>query len=172
MQYVEALDTRLSKSPHEKWLFLAGGINGCEDWQAEMRSKLEDVINLILFNPRRADFPINDPSAAVDQIGWEWKHLKLADAISFWFTKDTIQPITLFELGRWSTPHKPAIKPFANDSLKIDVEPKPIFVGVDANYPRRLDIAIQLSLERPGLKVVYSLADLACQIKEWVNARN
>ena len=172
MQYVEALNTKVRKEPHEKWLFLAGGITNVSDWQAVMRSKLEHVDNLIVFNPRREKFPMDDPNASAEQIAWEWKHLKMADAISFWFAKDTLQPIVLFELGRWSTPHKPVLKPFADNSFKVTVDPKPIFVGVDPEYPRKQDVEIQLALERPSVKVVYSLLDLVRQIEGWANGRD
>ena len=168
MKYVEALNAADKKEQNEKWLFLAGGITGTPDWQADMCDRLKDVPNLVVFNPRRANFPIHDPQAAEQQIAWEWGHLKAADAISFWFPANQIQPIALFELGRWSTPSKPVLKPFADNSLKLEVVPKPIFVGVDADYPRRQDVEIQLGLERPGLKIVYSLADLAAKIKEWM----
>ena len=37
------------------------------------------------YNPRRKDFPINDPIASEEQITWEFEHLKNSDIIIFWF---------------------------------------------------------------------------------------
>src|SRR5262245_39813726 len=77
-------------------LFLAGGITGCPDWQAETISLFADL-PLVLLNPRRRDFPINDPSAGPSQIEWEHRHLRRADAVLFWFPRETLCPIALYE---------------------------------------------------------------------------
>lgn len=129
-------------------IFLAGGITSCPDWQQEMRGLLSDT-NLVLLNPRRVDFPIHDPSAALEQIAWEHEHLRLADAILFWFPHETLCPIVLYELGAWS------------------MADKTIFVGVHPDYARRQDVEIQTGLTKPWIKIVYSLQDLANQIKFW-----
>src|ERR1700744_4033888 len=89
-------------------LFLAGGITDCPDWQAEMRARLEDSA-LVLLNPRRARFPIDDPSVAEAQIAWEHRHLRRASAILFWFPAEALQPIALYELGAWSMTTKPLV---------------------------------------------------------------
>ena len=136
MIYIEALET-VGKS-----IFLAGGITNCPDWQQEMRSLLQDT-DLILFNPRRAHFPIDDPGAAQEQIEWEHDHLKAADAILFWFPCETLCPIVLYELGAWSMTNKL------------------IFVGVHPDYKRRQDVEIQTYLTRPKVDICYTLEDLA-----------
>jgi hypothetical protein len=59
----------------------------------------------------------------------------LADAILFWFSFETLQPISLFELGCWAT------------------SSKPLAVGAHPEYPRRFDVVRQLYLIRPGLTV-------------------
>lgn len=123
-------------------IFLAGGITNCPDWQQEMRKLLENT-DLALLNPRRANFPIDDPSAANKQIEWEHDHLRIADAILFWFPHETLCPIVLYELGAWSM----------TDKL--------IFVGVHPEYKRRRDVEIQTRLVRPDVEVVYSLEDLS-----------
>lgn len=129
-------------------IFLAGGISHCPQWQKQMVSLLSDT-NLILLNPRREDFPIDDPSAALSQITWEHDYLRLASAILFWFPCETLCPIVLFELGAWA------------------MAEKLIFVGVHPDYLRRQDVEIQLSLERPEVEVVYSLSELASQVIDW-----
>ena len=65
MHYIEALTEYEPGSLPT--VFLAGGITGCVDWQKEIASRLRDL-PLVLLNPRRANFPINDPSAASQQI--------------------------------------------------------------------------------------------------------
>src|SRR4051812_7979117 len=92
MHYIEALHVY---NGEETSLFLAGGINGCPDWQQEMVEKLKDT-SLALFNPRRASFPIGDKNAARAQIEWEYMHLRKATAISFWFPWETLSPIALY----------------------------------------------------------------------------
>jgi hypothetical protein len=47
------------------------------------------------------NFSMNDPTASKDQIQWEFEHLRKADTILFWFPKESICPIALYELGAW-----------------------------------------------------------------------
>ena len=79
--------------------FLAGGITKCPDWQAEVIKEIlrldeEDRANndevatdytLVLFNPRRENFPINDPDASRNQIQWEFDALETMDMFSMYF---------------------------------------------------------------------------------------
>jgi hypothetical protein len=129
-------------------LFLAGGISGCLDWQSHLVNLLKDE-DLVLLNPRRKFFETENPQIEEEQIPWEFYHLKKASAISFWFTKETVCPITLYELGKQS------------------VIKKPVFVGVHPNYSRKRDVEIQIRLERPEIQIVYDLESLAEQIKLW-----
>lgn len=146
MDYVEAPD--FERPNGRPVLFMAGGITGCPDWQSVMRKTLDASPlgeGVLLANPRRADFPIDDPSAADKQIQWEHEYLQMAEGILFWFPEETLCPIVLFELGRWSK----------RDSGKD------IFVGVHPRYARRQDIDVQMRLERPMLWISHSLDDLA-----------
>ena len=145
MRYVEALNEWDGEGVS---LFIAGGISNCSDWQSEMAPLLSDT-ELVLLNPRRKNFPMEDPFAAPIQIKWEHKYLAYPHAVLFWFPPETLCPITLFELGTFA---------------RTDI---PVFVGVDPNYARKLDIEVQMSLWRPDIKVVYSLVDLANQVKQW-----
>lgn len=147
MRYIEALEN-LELDADVTSIFLAGGISNCPDWQQELVRLLHDT-DLILLNPRRANFPMDDPTAASQQIDWEHRHLRLANAISFWFCAEAMQPITLYELGAWS------------------MTDKPLFVGVHPDYPRRQDVEIQTKLVRPNIKIVYTLSGLANQIKQF-----
>ena len=126
-------------------LFLGGGITGCEEWQIEVLKLLQNT-NLIVFNPRRRNFEISPENEFV-QITWEHFHLQIADAILFWFSHETVQPIVLFELGKW-------------------YQHKPVFVGVHPDYPRKLNVEVQLSLDTK-IPIVYTLPDLIGQVKDW-----
>lgn len=146
MKYVES-PNNYQPQLQDRSLYLAGGITGCPDWQQEIVHLLK-ATDLFLLNPRRKHFPIDDPTAAEFQIKWEHKHLRMADEILFWFPRETLCPIALYELGAWSM---------------TDV---PMYVGVHPNYQRRMDIEIQTKLTRPNIKIVYSLYDLAIQVTE------
>jgi len=151
MKYIESPEIMptpdVSKTwvPEGKSLFLAGGITGCPDWQWRMRIALKDV-DIYLLNPRRKDFPINDSSAAMAQIEWEYNHLRRASMILFWFPEETLCPIVLYELGAWS------------------MTDKKIFVGIHPLYKRKQDVEIQTKLVRPLVNIVYDLGTLSEQI--------
>src|SRR6476659_5132468 len=123
MTYVEA-PTEFENAGDRRSVFLAGGITGCGDWQQQLAGQLRDTY-LVVLNPRRKRFPIDDPSAAGEQIDWEFRHLRRATARAFWFPSATLCPIALYELGAWS------------------MAPGPLFVGVDPKYARRHDVETQ-----------------------------
>jgi len=148
MKYVECPEER-SGAGTDLLLFLGGGITGCSDWQQEMKNKLS-VVDVTLLNPRRKNWDINDPTMERAQIEWEHRHMTRSDAILFWFASETLCPITLFELGKWV------------------FRPKKLFIGCHPDYKRKNDVIIQTELERPFQKVVFSLDDLANQVKDWV----
>jgi len=153
--YIEALESYIPKEG-ELSLFLGGGITDCPDWQKELvdilRAKLD--IDLTILNPRRANFPIDDPSASYDQIKWEFDHLRRADAITFWFPQETLCPITLYELGAWS------------------MTDKPLFVGHHPNYQRKADVFHQTRLVRPGAVITQYIEHMADEIIDWVKYGN
>lgn len=132
-------------------VFLAGGITGCSDWQAEARRQL-DSLPVAILNPRMADFPIHDPSAAAAQIAWEFEHLRRADIILFWFPDSgpIVQPIVLYELG-------------AHAAMG-----KPIAVGCDPGYARRADVVLQLSHVRPDVVVRDNLGAVCADVHSLV----
>lgn len=139
---------------YKESVFLAGGITGCSDWQSIVVDKLSDT-DLIVFNPRRADFDVNNKNLEVEQIEWEHYHMQQAKLISFWFDYREIQPIALFELGRWSS-----------RELR-----KEIIVGCHPQYPRIRDVKIQLGLEGYCRPIVSSIDELVSGIlwltSEW-----
>ena len=152
MKYIEALETYEPK-PGEVSLFLAGGITNCSDWQKKVVEALGSH-HVVLLNPRRANFPMNDPEASDAQIKWEHEHLKKATMILFWFAPETLCPITLFEYGKWL------------------VSPKPLFVGCDKDYSRKEDVIIQTALERPFQKVHEGLYPLIVEAHDFLGEVN
>jgi Nucleoside 2-deoxyribosyltransferase like len=139
MIYVEAPERYPPESQLPK-LFLAGGITGVQDWQSEAATMLRPF-EVMVFNPRRAAFDVRDEAAGDEQIEWEHEHLRAADVISFWFSFETLHPITLYELGAWS------------------MTDKPIIVGAHPDFPRRIDVVKQTKLARPEVKVYASLEE-------------
>lgn len=135
---------------YRKSIFLAGGISGCENWQKNMASLLSGS-GLTILNPRREDFDVDKPGESNFQIEeWEYIHLRKVRARLFWFPNSTLCPITLLELGKFME--------------KSD----PLFVGVDPEYKRKLDVEVQLSFSRPfDCQVHYSLENLAKAVKSW-----
>ena len=146
MTYIEAPDEY--EPAGGPCLFLAGGISDCDGWQwrlAEMLSPLD----LVVLNPRRKQFPMDDPSAAEGQIRWEFRHLRRATARLFWFPSTSLCPIALYELGAWS------------------MAPGPLFVGVDPKYARRQDVEMQTRLVRPEVRVRYSVEELGRDVRQY-----
>lgn len=152
IKYVEAVIDYVPED-NELTLFFAGGITNCPNWQKELLDLLAPQLkdnNLTIFNPRRENFPIDDPNAAEEQITWEHNFLRKANAISFWFPKETMCPIVLYELGAWS------------------MTKKPLFIGCHPDYERRQDVEIQTQLVRDDIDIVYSIRELGKQIINWV----
>jgi hypothetical protein len=147
MKLIEAPDPSFG-ALGEPDLFLAGGITGCPDWQAEMAGLLAGTC-LTVYNPRRKNFPIHDPNAAKAQIEWEYLRLDCASMVLFWFARGSLNPIVLYELGMWG-----------NSRVR------PIFVGCDPHYERTQDVLIQTGLARPEVRVAPSLLDLAEQVRQ------
>ena len=127
-------------------IFLAGGITSCPEWQDQAIEMLSET-NLVVVNPRRDDFDASNPDMEMEQISWEHRHLARARAVLFWFPKETLCPITLFELG--------AMLP----TNKI------IYIGMDPEYKRRSDVEIQSRLARSWLSIDYDLKSLMARVE-------
>lgn len=151
-------------------IFIAGGISNCPDWQSQFIGEMESLDDLLrdevvnrwvrttqapttdfrfeLFNPRRTDFDVSNPSMSEAQIKWEYDRLKISDIVVFWFPEETLCPITLFELGK-------CINTVGYYNL---------FVGCHPNYKRKFDVIEQLKLSRKDVDVVHSMDDLMWQL--------
>jgi len=133
-------------------IFLAGGISGCSNWQQEVVNQLIDNENIIIFNPRRLVFDVTNILESERQIVWEYEHLKISNLIVFWFAKETLNPITLYELGLWG-----------------NSKPTKIIIGTDRAYARREDVKFQTKLARPEIVVNENFEDFIKNIKQFLN---
>lgn len=117
--------------------FLAGGITQCADWQKEVIKELEkyDAPNLVVFNPRRENFPIWNPNASQEQIEWEFHWLEQMDIFSMYFSAgESVQPICMYELGR-------NLALMANRGITHQC-----VISVEKGYKREQDVVIQTKL--------------------------
>lgn len=155
MKVVEAPLHVHTYSPDIK-VFLAGGITGCPDWQKEFVGIMERELpkelsdKTILMNPRRENFPIEDPNAAKEQIEWEYDQLNSSDAIIYWFCKDTLNPIVLYELGFQLG------KRMARRALTMPA----LLIGVEEGYERAQDVEIQTALVDDRISICSTLKEL------------
>ena len=118
-------------------VFLAGGITGCEHWQDKVINELErlatyhDLGDVVVYNPRRENFDVTNPDAEIEQIRWEHNYLTRCDIVSYFFEAcESLQPITLYELGRYGKSKKA----------------KPV-ITVQKGYLRERDVLIQTALD-------------------------
>lgn len=144
--------TKYTLKKNETSVFLAGGITNCPDWQSKLIELLKDTPDLVMFNPRRKNFPIKDPNAAEEQISWEYDNLKEVDNLIFWFSRGSLNPIVLYELG-----------------IHLNSSNRPGIIGLDPKYERNQDVEIQTKLARPDIKIVYSLEDVAIEFLKLLN---
>lgn len=150
-QYIESPNT---DKPKFVSIFLAGTISGAPDWQKDMTESLSDL-EITIFNPRRPGDIMKNNVDAKKQIEWEHERLQQADVISFYFSPETLNPITLFELGRYS---------FDNRKYRR------ILVGVHPDYARKFDVVTQMELV--GITPVYSLETLTKEVHLYLTRYN
>ncbi len=152
MIHIQCPDKLSGYDYKEVSLFLGGAIamGKAPLWQDDLVQMLSGVDGYAL-NPRRKDYDFNDPTLPRKQIQWERQHWVLATHRLFWFSKKFICPITLLELGRWMT---------LNETARGH-----LFVGMDPEYEKRVDVEVQLELEhRQDVIIAYTLADLVNQV--------
>lgn len=131
--YLEA-PNRLECGKIKDWkrtIFLGGSITGAVDWQKEAAEKL--LPHFTVFNPRRANYGFDDPAQERIQICWEHDYLEYASIICFYFSHETLAPISLLELGKClaTLPYKPY---------------KKIYIAIHPAYKRKNDVLIQTEL--------------------------
>lgn len=125
--YIEAPDHKSGWTSFHTSIFLAGSITGAVNWQERAADVLTDK-GYIVYNPRRENFDVTDAKIEREQITWEFNYLRSADTVIFYFSHETVAPITLFELGR---------------ALEAGVN---LYIAIHPEYPRSNDIRIQSEL--------------------------
>ena len=134
-------------------VFLAGGITNCPYWQNDIIERLKqyNTDRLVVFNPRRENFPINDLSASYKQIDWEFRALQKIDIFSMYFSSGiSDQPICMYELGR----------NIVKMQVRFPIDWKDrIVVSVENGYKRKQDVIIQTELACGDLFVNLQIAD-------------
>ena len=118
-----------------KSIFLGGGISNCPDWQSEAVNHFSSVEDITIINPRRENFNINIEDDSIIQIVWEFNYLRKSDVVLFWFPKETLCPITLYELGA-------TLERYSFDKKQR------IVIGCHPDYARKFDILIQTRLKK------------------------
>jgi hypothetical protein len=136
MIYVEA-PNKFDKSTHRDLnsVFLGGSISNAKDWQLKLANELNDI-NCVVFNPRRKSYDIADPVNGIIQIGWEFDFLPFADIDVFYFSEETLAPITLFEYGAALERNH---NPWMDDAQSI-------YAYCEPGYLRKFDVATQTKL--------------------------
>lgn len=135
-------DDDFTKRPR---VFLAGCAN--TDWRKDFVKYFEDY-EVVFLDPKRDNWDELDSHIISKQIEWEYKHLKNADIIIYWFTGGGVCPITLLEYGMWGLS-----------------KGTPIIVGVVKEYEKRNDIIKQTKLARPDVRIVNDLYELSYETK-------
>ena len=126
------------KNEDETSIFLAGGITDCEDWQSTVIKYIEDIRDLVIYNPRRAFFNTANALDTVKQIHWEFENLEQMDFFTIYFAEsESVQPITLYELGR----NLVRMKERFPDTWKYR-----ILIGIAEGYKRKDDVILQSML--------------------------
>ena len=113
----------------------------------------EDTSHLVIYNPRRSSFDMENPYEQIRQIEWEFEMLELCDIFSMYFCEsESVQPICMYELGRNLLKKK-------NDWVCRDeyqvlmMLPISTCVTVEKGYSRINDVLIQTKLATNGYVV-------------------
>ena len=129
--------------------FLAGGITKCWEWQDKVIESLGHypcTDRLVVFNPRRKNFPIDDPNASYEQIKWEFKWLERCDIFSMYFAEsESVQPICMYELGRNIVRMQNRFPTSYQDRIVVSCE---------EGYSRINDVQIQIGLALGGIETI------------------
>lgn len=147
MEYIEAPNFYFAELDRSKSLFLAGSITNAPDWQAEILELCPHLRDFNIFNPRRKHFDITIKDNERMQIVWEHTAIHFCDHILFWFAKETLAPIALYELGSALYTHRN------------------ISIGVHPEYARRNDVFYQVNLDRYRKPIFNNLKDLGDSVK-------
>ena len=123
------------------YVFLAGGITKCYNWQEDVIDSLlsnqifdKNILDrIVILNPRRSTFNINDATVTFEQIKWEYDAINNCDIFSMYFcNSESVQPICLYELGRI----------IENDNFNINNT----IISIENGYQREYDVIVRTAL--------------------------
>lgn len=110
-------------------IFLGGTIDSgkSEDWQKKICKKYANDKQIIVFNPRRAEWPSDsDHNEVIRQIKWEHKRMDESDYIVMNILPDSKSPISLMEIGMYCHSNKLLVfctdKFYRYDNVKVVCE--------------------------------------------------
>jgi len=123
-------------------IFVAGGISDCPNWQDDMVA-LIDSERYDVVNPRREGGFDRTGETAKEQIAWEYQALSHIENCIFWFPKETLCPITLFELGKMLE------KAYKDPAIKLAI-------GWHPEYARAFDLGVQIGLMNMKKQIIHA----------------
>ncbi len=110
-------------------IFLGGTIDSgkSEDWQKKICKKYANDKQIIVFNPRRPEWPSDsDHNEVIRQIKWEHKRMDESDYIVMNILPDSKSPISLMEIGMYCHSNKLLVfctdKFYRYDNVKVVCE--------------------------------------------------
>lgn len=103
-----------------------------------MNSEKNEIVN-----PRRVGGFDRTGATAEEQIRWEFEALNKVESCIFWFPRETICPITLFELGKMleKARHDPVIT---------------LAIGWHPEYEREFDLRVQIGLVGMKKQIIHA----------------
>jgi hypothetical protein len=128
-------------------VFIGGTINNGTgpDWQADASKALSDL-PIYIFNPRRVDW---DPNASDEvktkQIEWEFEAQVNSDFILYNFEPEFPNPVTLLELGLFSSSNKTVVR-------------------CSSTFPQYLNV--KFVCEKLGVPIVETLEEALTKMRE------
>lgn len=142
MNLIKCPDEQVSYTGRESF-FLCGSIIG-EEWRDQIVESLKNF-DVDIYNPKRLSWK---EALEKDQVIWENSYLGRSNVIVFWFSEESVCPISLFELG---------VHLFSN---------KVLYVGFSPKYQKLINLQTQLKLINPNMILYNSLENLISSIQK------
>jgi hypothetical protein len=130
-------------------VYVAGGITGADDWQHHyaVPRLLGSPYPVVVVNPRRHEFNVDDDAMHAEQVVWEYRHLNLEQntVVMVWFPDSRVEhPIAWFEFGM---------------ALARTGRGRQLVVGCHPNYVRAKDVRLQWQCYRSGQRLYTTLPE-------------
>lgn len=129
--------------------YLAGGC--ATEWRQYLMDRMtsDEFYNAVIIDPVSSTY---DPKKNTE---WEFNTMRRSDCIVFWFAAETLQPISLFELGTVCRDHL-----------------KPMIVGIHPQYEKVDTLITQLKLFRPDVRIVFDLNHVLSEMEQFVEVNS